>query len=210
MNATQMDRKRVKLKKIILGVRGYNMNRISWDQYFMAQSHLLALRSTCTRLTVGATIVRDNRIIAGGYNGSIAGGTHCIDDGCYVIDNHCVRTIHAEMNALLQCAKFGVPTDQAEIYVTHFPCLQCCKSLIQAGIKAVYYAEDYKNHPYALELFKQAGVKTEKVEAKGAIYVNGKQKKDFVFSLLAQLEQNGLGKEDLLALEKQANQIFEN
>ncbi|MBT2602501.1 ComE operon protein 2 [Bacillus sp. ISL-53] len=186
------------------------MNRISWDQYFMAQSHLLALRSTCTRLTVGATIVRDNRIIAGGYNGSIAGGTHCIDDGCYVIDNHCVRTIHAEMNALLQCAKFGVPTDGAEIYVTHFPCLQCCKSLIQAGIKAVFYAEDYKNHPYALELFKQAGVKTEKVEAKGAIDVNGKQKKDFVFSLLAQLGQNGLGKEDLLELEKQANQIFEN
>ena len=208
--ATQMDRKRVKLKKIILVVRGYNMNRISWDQYFMAQSHLLALRSTCTRLTVGATIVRDNRIIAGGYNGSIAGGTHCIDDGCYVIDNHCVRTIHAEMNALLQCAKFGVPTDGAEIYVTHFPCLQCCKSLIQAGIKAVYYAEDYKNHPYALELFKQAGVKTEKVEAKGTIDVNGKQKKDFVFSLLAQLERTGMGKEDLVELEKQANQIFEN
>lgn len=198
------------MKKIILVVRGYNMNRISWDQYFMAQSHLLALRSTCTRLTVGATIVRDNRIIAGGYNGSIAGGTHCIDDGCYVIDNHCVRTIHAEMNALLQCAKFGVPTDGAEIYVTHFPCLQCCKSLIQAGIKAVYYAEDYKNHPYALELFKQAGVKTEKVEAKGTIDVNGKQKKDFVFSLLAQLERTGMGKEDLVELEKQANQIFEN
>ncbi|MGG4264308.1 ComE operon protein 2 [Peribacillus simplex] len=186
------------------------MNRISWDQYFMAQSHLLALRSTCTRLAVGATIVRDNRIIAGGYNGSIAGGTHCIDDGCYVIDNHCVRTIHAEMNALLQCAKFGVPTDGAGIYVTHFPCLQCCKSLIQAGIKAVYYAEDYKNHPYALELFKQAGVKTEKVEAKGSIDVNGKEKKDFVFSLLAQLERIGLGKEAVLELEKQAKQIFDN
>lgn len=84
------------------------MERISWDQYFMTQSHLLSLRSTCTRLAVGATIVRDKRIIAGGYNGSIKGGVHCIDDGCYVIDNHCVRTIHAEMNALLQCAKFGV------------------------------------------------------------------------------------------------------
>ncbi len=199
------------MKKIILVVRGYNMNRISWDQYFMAQSHLLALRSTCTRLTVGATIVRDNRIIAGGYNGSIAGGTHCIDDGCYVIDNHCVRTIHAEMNALLQCAKFRVPTDGAEIYVTHFPCLQCCKSLIQAGIKAVYYAEDYKNHPYALELFKQAGVKTEKVEAKrGPSMLMENKKKDFVFSLLAQLERTGLGKEAVSELEKQANQIFEN
>ncbi|MDR7237263.1 ComE operon protein 2 [Neobacillus drentensis] len=139
------------------------MERISWDQYFMAQSHLLALRSTCTRLTVGATIVRDKRIIAGGYNGSITGGDHCIDKGCYVIDNHCVRTIHAEMNALLQCAKFGVPTAEAEIYVTHFPCLQCCKAIIQAGIKTVYYAEDYKNHPYAIELFQQANVTIEKV-----------------------------------------------
>ena len=139
------------------------MERISWDQYFMAQSHLLALRSTCTRLTVGATIVRDKRIIAGGYNGSIAGGDHCIDKGCFVIDNHCVRTVHAEMNALLQCAKFGVPTADAEIYVTHFPCLQCCKAIIQAGIKTVYYAEDYKNHPYAIDLFKQANVTIEKV-----------------------------------------------
>ncbi|MCU9592949.1 ComE operon protein 2 [Caldibacillus thermolactis] len=139
------------------------MKRIEWDQYFMAQSFLLSSRSTCTRLSVGATIVRDKRIIAGGYNGSIAGGDHCIDKGCYVVDNHCVRTIHAEMNALLQCAKFGVPTEGAEIYVTHFPCLQCTKSIIQAGINVIYYAEDYKNDPYALELLEQANVKVEKV-----------------------------------------------
>ncbi|WP_368730708.1 deaminase [Herbaspirillum sp. VT-16-41] len=88
----------------------------------MAQSHLLSLRSTCTRLMVGATIVRDKRIIAGGYNGSVSGGVHCIDEGCLVVDGHCVRTVHAEANALLQCAKFGVPTDNADIYVTHFPC----------------------------------------------------------------------------------------
>jgi dCMP deaminase len=145
------------------------MERISWNEYFMAQSQLLALRSTCTRLTVGATVVRDKRIIAGGYNGSIAGGDHCADEGCYVIDNHCVRTIHAEMNALLQCAKFGVPTDGADIYVTHFPCLQCCKALIQAGIKTVYYAEDYKNHPYAIELFEKAGVNTQQVHCRRVI-----------------------------------------
>lgn len=139
------------------------MSRITWNEYFMAQSQLLALRSTCTRLAVGATIVRDKRMIAGGYNGSIAGGEHCTEKGCYVIDGHCVRTIHAEMNAILQCAKFGVQTDGAEIYVTHFPCLNCSKAIIQAGIKAVYYAQSYKNHPYAIELFKQAGVKTEQV-----------------------------------------------
>lgn len=130
----------------------------------MAQSHLLALRSTCQRLMVGATIVRDKRIIAGGYNGSVSGSVHCIDEGCYVIDGHCVRTIHAEMNALLQCAKFGASTENAEIYVTHFPCLNCCKAIIQSGIKTVYYAEDYKNHPYAIELFKEANVYVEKVE----------------------------------------------
>lgn len=137
------------------------MERISWKQYFMSQSHLIALRSTCERLTVGATIVRDNRIIAGGYNGSVSGSDHCIDEGCYVIDGHCVRTVHAETNAILQCAKFGVQTDGAEIYVTHFPCLQCCKSIIQAGIKTVYYAADYRNHPYATELFRDAGVNVE-------------------------------------------------
>lgn len=184
------------------------MERISWDQYFMAQSHLLALRSTCTRLTVGATIVRDNRIIAGGYNGSIAGGTHCIDEGCYVIDHHCVRTIHAEMNAILQCAKFGVPTANSEIYVTHFPCLQCSKSIIQAGIKAVYYAEDYKNHPYAVELFEQAGVKTKKVEIKNPIDVYGKQKQEFVDSLLKQLEEAGIDKGEVVKLQQKAEQLF--
>lgn len=129
----------------------------------MTQSHLLSLRSTCTRLAVGATIVRDKRIIAGGYNGSIAGGVHCADEGCYVIDNHCVRTVHAEVNALLQCAKFGAKTEGAEMYVTHFPCLHCCKAIIQSGITALYYAQDYKNHPYAIELFQQAGVKVRHV-----------------------------------------------
>lgn len=139
------------------------MKRISWHQYFMTQSHMIALRSTCERLTVGATIVRDNRMIAGGYNGSVSGSAHCIDDGCYLVDGHCVRTIHAEMNAILQCAKFGVQTEGAEIYVTHFPCLPCSKAIIQAGIKTVYYAADYRNDPYAMDLFKEAKVKVEKI-----------------------------------------------
>ncbi|RST98679.1 ComE operon protein 2 [Vagococcus penaei] len=137
--------------------------RIPWDQYFMGQSLLLSLRSTCTRLAVGATIVRDKRIIAGGYNGSVSGDVHCIDEGCYLVDNHCVRTIHAEMNAILQCAKFGVETDQAEIYVTHFPCLQCTKMIIQAGIKKIVYLKDYHNNDYALRLIEQAGVEVEQV-----------------------------------------------
>lgn len=156
----------------------------------MAQSHLLALRSTCTRLMVGATIVLDKRIIAGGYNGSVSGSVHCIDEGCYMIEGHCVRTVHAEANALLQCAKFGARTDGADIYVTHFPCLQCCKQLIQAGIKGVYYAEDYRNHPYATQLFEEANVHVEKVTLTGIeIDANPDEKKDFVNDLLEVLQE---------------------
>ena len=127
------------------------MERIKWEEYFMAQSHLLALRSTCKRLSVGATIVKDNRIIAGGYNGSVAGEVHCIDEGCLIEDGHCIRTIHAEMNALLQCAKQGVSTEGATIYV------------IQAGIKTIYYAQDYHNHDYAIKLLKQSGIEYKKI-----------------------------------------------
>jgi len=140
------------------------VERIPWDQYFMAQSVLLSLRSTCTRLSVGATIVRDKRIIAGGYNGSVSGDVHCIDEGCHMVDNHCVRTIHAEMNAILQCAKFGVPTEGAEIYVTHFPCLQCTKMLLQAGIKKIHYLTDYRNDQYALNLISVVGVTVDQVK----------------------------------------------
>jgi dCMP deaminase len=185
------------------------MGRISWDQYYMAQSHLLALRSTCERLAVGATIVRDKRIIAGGYNGAISGGTHCIDEGCYVIDNHCVRTIHAEMNAIIQCAKFGVPTAGAEIYVTHFPCLQCCKGIIQSGIKTVYYAVDYKNHPYAIELFKQADVRVEQVELEEMIIdTKNKEKLQLLASLISRLSEAGIPEEEIKELYEQANQLF--
>lgn len=185
------------------------MGRISWDQYFMAQSHLLALRSTCTRLEVGATIVRDKRIIAGGYNGSIAGGVHCIDEGCYVIDSHCVRTIHAEMNAILQCAKFGVPTEGAEMYVTHFPCLPCCKSLIQAGIQSLYYAKNYKNHPYAEELFQQANVKVEQVQFDHRM-IDGKnqEKLAFVEGLIDRLSSTGIGEDEKKKLFEEAGRLF--
>lgn len=138
--------------------------RIPWPQYFMSQSIILSSRSTCQRLMVGATIVRDKRVIAGGYNGSVHGETHCIDEGCYLDHGHCIRTVHAEMNALLQCARFGVSTKGASIYVTHFPCLACSKALIQAGIQEIYYLHDYHNHPYAIELLDKAGIDRIKVD----------------------------------------------
>ena len=130
----------------------------------MLQAVLLSLRSTCNRLAVGAILVRDQRMIAGGYNGSVSGDKHCIDDGCYMVDGHCLRTIHAEMNAVLQCAKFGIPTDGAEIYATDFPCLQCTKMLLQAGVKKIYYLRNYHNDPYALELLKLKNVAVEQVK----------------------------------------------
>ncbi|WP_249871039.1 ComE operon protein 2 [Oceanobacillus saliphilus] len=186
------------------------MERISWDQYFMAQSHLLALRSTCTRLMVGATIVRDKRIIAGGYNGSVSGSVHCIDDGCYVIDGHCVRTVHAEANALLQCAKFGVPTDKADIYVTHFPCLQCTKQLIQSGIRTVYYAEDYRNHEYAIQLFKEAGVETKKVKLDYlAVDTHYQEKETLVNNLIGKLDSITEADSEVIRLKKEAEKLFQ-
>lgn len=185
------------------------MKRIEWDQYFMAQSHLLASRSTCTRLMVGALIVRDKRIIAGGYNGSISGGVHCIDEGCYVVDGHCVRTIHAEMNALLQCAKFGVSTADAEIYVTHFPCLHCCKAIVQSGIKTVYYATDYKNHTYAEEIFKTAGVKTLHVDLQQPVFDENHDKKlALTAKLLRKLEDAEVDDKEVRELYDEANRLF--
>ena len=138
--------------------------RIPWDQYFMLQAVLLSLRSTCTRLSVGAILVRDQRMIAGGYNGSVSGDKHCIDDGCYMVDGHCLRTIHAEMNAVLEFRKFGIPTDGAELYVTDFPCLQCTKMLLQAGVKKIHYLRNYNNDSYALELLKLKEVALEQVK----------------------------------------------
>ena len=185
------------------------MERITWDQFFMAQSHLLALRSTCTRLAVGATIVRDKRIIAGGYNGSISGDDHCIDQGCYVVDNHCVRTIHAETNALLQCAKYGTPTNGADIYVTHFPCLPCSKTIIQAGIQNVYYATDYKNNEYAIELFKKAGVNVVHIPFdENKIDFLKDQKYTLALDMLHQLKEQNLPAQQIHQFEERVNELF--
>lgn len=144
-------------------MEGNAAKRISWPEYFLTQAKIIALRSSCPRLTVGCVIVRDKRTIAGGYNGSIRGDEHCIDVGCKIRDNHCIRSIHAEANAILQCAKLGVPTDGAHLYVTHFPCLNCAKLIIQAGITHVYYELDYRNDDYAVELFAKSNVQVTKI-----------------------------------------------
>ncbi|WP_372588403.1 deoxycytidylate deaminase [Priestia megaterium] len=119
--------------------------RKDWDEYFLEQTELVATRSTCDRLSVGCLLVKDNRIIATGYNGSISGAPHCDDVGHLMYENGCKRTVHAEMNALLQCAKYGVSANGATAYCNHFPCPDCMKSLNQAGIKRIVYKHHYKH-----------------------------------------------------------------
>ncbi|WP_198433949.1 deoxycytidylate deaminase [Virgibacillus salexigens] len=119
------------------------MLRKTWDEYFIDQATLVSQRATCDRLHVGCVLVKDNRIIATGYNGSISGHTHCDDEGHLMYEGGCKRTIHAELNALLQCAKHGVSCEGAIAYVTDYPCPDCMKSLNQAGIKKVIYKKMY-------------------------------------------------------------------
>ena len=127
-------------------------DRIPWPQYFMMQALVIAQRSTCNRALVGSVLVKNERVIGTGYNGSVSGEPHCDDVGHQMVDGHCVRTIHAEMNTLIQCAKNGISTEGTEIFVTYFPCYNCTKCLVQAGIKKINYYYDYHDNPLALEL----------------------------------------------------------
>ena len=132
--------------------------RLSWQDYFMANAELISKRSTCDRAYVGAVLVKDKRIIATGYNGGVSETDNCNEVGHYMEAGHCIRTVHAEMNALIQCAKEGISTKNTEIYVTHFPCINCTKALLQAGVKKITYKADYRPNALAIELMKQKGV----------------------------------------------------
>jgi dCMP deaminase len=121
------------------------MNRVSWDRYFMNLAVQAATRSTCPRKHVGAVIVRDKAILSTGYNGSLRGAHHCTEVGCLIENDHCVRTVHAEANALIQAARHGVRLEGAEIYVTASPCFNCFKLIANAGLVAVYYGEFYRD-----------------------------------------------------------------
>ena len=138
--------------------------RISWHEYFMGLATLVSERATCDRLHVGAVIVKDRNIIATGYNGSVGGTSHCCDKGCDVVDNHCVRTIHAETNAILQCAKNAVSPVGATIYVTHFPCYNCAKHIAQVGIAKVVYLNGYNNDFRTTKLFAGLGIECIKLD----------------------------------------------
>jgi dCMP deaminase len=121
------------------------MPRLSWDRYFMNLAREAATRSTCPRKAVGAIIVRDKAVLATGYNGSIRGLPHCTEVGCLMDNDHCVRTVHAEANALLQAARHGVRIEEADIYVTASPCWDCFKLIANAGIRRILYGEFYRD-----------------------------------------------------------------
>lgn len=139
------------------------MSRPDWEYYFMDIAGRVALRSTCPRRSVGAVIVKQKRILATGYNGAPSGMDHCTDVGCLMVDGHCVRTLHAEQNAILQAAQFGVSTQGAEIFTTSSPCLNCAKMIINAGITRVWFQEGYPDE-MALGFLEEAGVDVVKLQ----------------------------------------------
>ncbi len=116
-----------------------------------------AARSTCPRKSVGAVIVRDKAILATGYNGSLRGLPHCTEVGCLLENDHCVRTVHAEANAILQAAKHGVRIEGADIYVTSSPCWNCFKLVANAGIERILYGEFYRDQRI-IEFAQAAGI----------------------------------------------------
>ncbi len=119
--------------------------RLDWDSYFMRIAREVSGRSTCDRKHVGAVIVRDRNILSTGYNGSIAGMPHCDEVGHMLENDHCVATIHAEANAILQAAKNGVSIKDASIYVSASPCWNCFKLVVNSGIRKIYFGEFYRD-----------------------------------------------------------------
>ncbi len=131
--------------------------RADWHTYFMRIARVVATRSTCDRKHVGAVIVRDKTILSTGYNGSIRGLPHCDEVGHLMENGHCVRTVHAEANAIVQAARNGVRIEGAEIYVTASPCWNCFKLLANAGIRRIYYGEFYRDERI-LDFARQLGI----------------------------------------------------
>lgn len=119
------------------------MQRPTWDEYFKNLVNITSTRSSCEKLNVGCLFVRDNRIIAQGYNGYISGCKH----DAIMKDNHNIATIHAEQNTITDCAKRGTSSDNCTAYITHYPCFNCMKLMVSCGIHEIKYINEYKNDP---------------------------------------------------------------
>ena len=131
--------------------------RVDWHTYFMNLARQASTRSTCERKHVGAVIVRDKTVLSTGYNGSIRGMPHCDDVGHLMEGGHCVATVHAEANAIIQAAKNGVRIEDSEIYTTASPCWNCFKLIANAGIRTVYFGEFYRDQR-SVEVARQLGI----------------------------------------------------
>lgn len=135
-------------------------SRPNWDEYFINVAHEIAKRSTCPKLSVGAVVSKNNRIVSQGYNGSPKGLDHCSDVGCYENDlGHCTRVIHAEQNAILFANREDL--NNSVMYLTHAPCLGCQKIIINSGISKVVYDIDYKT---CLKWLDQTDIDVEKLK----------------------------------------------
>lgn len=155
--------------------RDCDRKRPSWDEYFMNMAQLAATRATCVSdesMGAGALIVRDKTVLATGYNGSPRGLDHCGDIGHELADGHCVRTVHAEANALAAAAKNGVAINNATVYTTTSPCYECFKLLINAGISRIVCGSPYGANEKILALAAQADVKFEFLKADGSVSEN--------------------------------------
>ncbi|MGI5827203.1 MAG: deoxycytidylate deaminase [Patescibacteria group bacterium] len=141
--------------------------RPSWDEYFSQLAVMVGTRGTCDRGRCGAIITKDRRIVSTGYAGSPVGCRHCDEIGheLHLVTHedgsetkHCIRTTHAEQNAICQAARFGIALDGGTIYVKMSPCYACAKMIINAGIKRVVCNQDYQDSKRSKEIFKEAGV----------------------------------------------------
>ena len=130
------------------------MNRPSWNEYFKEIVQITSKRSSCNRLQVGCLLVKDNRIISQGYNGFLPGLPH----ESIIRNNHEQATVHAEQNAISDCAKRGVSCLECTAYITHYPCINCFKILAASGIKEIKYINDYKNDEVVKKLAKLAEI----------------------------------------------------
>ena len=136
------------------------MNRLNWDDYFSQIVKLSAERSPCERLKVGCLLVKNNRIISQGYNGFLPNCPH----KSIVRDNHEQATVHAEQNAIADCAKRGVSCNESTAYITHYPCIICTRILLAAGISEIKYLENYKNDELVKLFTDQAKVSVIKIK----------------------------------------------
>jgi dCMP deaminase len=133
--------------------------RLNWDEYFMSIAILASQRSPCERLHVGSVIVKNNRLISMGYNGFISGAPHT----SRIKDEHEQSIIHSEVNALADCAKRGASLENAKIYITHYPCINCFRSIAACELKEIIYLEDYNNDPIVEQLALDSGITIRKL-----------------------------------------------